>query len=181
MKLVLRSLPEAKLLESSNDPNKLPIGHLYGATSQFIFGFFEGTILNASFAIEYGLLLKLNEILTLEEKQEIAAKRNGLGLVEAIKRSNGILIDEKLAQELHIIKNLRDMSAHPSNWITLYNDINKMFLDEKTVQYWITKVTNQSSKSIAQRLGDEFDRDNALKAVKNMRSFKDERWGNLLI
>jgi hypothetical protein len=176
---VSKSLPDLPELEASSSINKYPITFLLNSTSEFVFGFSESSILSASFAAEYGLLIRLNVIMSQEEKQVIAEKRNGLGFSEAIKRSKGVLIERNLASELTTLCNLRNMSAHPSNWITLLNNIDNFFADEQAVQRWITKVTNRSPQSIHQHLDENLDTDRTAQSLENMKAYRDARTKNL--
>jgi hypothetical protein len=72
VQFVFDACPQAEGLETSPDPNKLPIGQLIRAAHQFMLGYFENCILDSAFAVEYGLALKIDAELTPEEKQSIA-------------------------------------------------------------------------------------------------------------
>jgi len=177
VRYILDCLPSAKLLESSDNPKKLPLGHLYGAINEFSQGFFDSSILSSAFAAEYAILLKLNETLSQDQRDTIS--RTGLGFTKAISLSRTSLIDERLAEKLKLLNNLRNMSAHPSNWVTLYHQIESMFSEEETMEKWISAITHQSPKKIADELGSSFDRAKASETVKQLGSYKDERWGKL--
>jgi len=176
---LLTSLPSSRSLRLLGDPGKLPLIHLFVASQQYIFGFYENSILNSAFTAEYGLLLRLNDKLKQEEKTEIA-KTGGLGFSEAIKKSTGSLIDEKLAKNLRVLNNLRNMAAHPSNWVTLFKQLDQnLFLNQKAMENWISKVTKKSKKAITGSLKDELDLEKAKEALERLRAFKDERFGKL--
>jgi len=173
------SLPSSRSLKLLGTPGKLPLIHLFVASQQYIFGFYENSILNSAFAAEYSLLLRLNEKLKQEEKMEIA-KTGGLGFSEAIKKSTGSLIDKKLAKDLKVLNNLRNMAAHPSNWVTLFKQLDQnLFLNQKAMENWISKVTKKSKKAIAGSLNDELDIEKAKEALERLRAFKDKRFGKL--
>jgi hypothetical protein len=177
---VMRSLPTVDSLVQLGDANKLPLIQLWGASLQFVHGFYENSILDSAFAAEYGLLLRLNEKLEQEEKNMIAEKKGGLSFSSAINRSKGVLIDEELAKSLVVLNNLRNMTAHPSNWITLFKQLEqKTFLNQEAIKHWISEITHESPEKTAERLKDDFDPDRAERALERLIAFKDERWGKL--
>lgn len=180
VQFVFDASPQIEGLETSPDPNKLPIGQLISAAKQFILNYFENCILNSAFAVEYGLLLKINAELTPEQKQLIAQNhRGGFGLADALNMARGKWINETLYNDLQVLKNLRDMSAYPSNWVTLYNQLTKQYHDKEAAKKWICKATNKSPNQIAERLKDEFDVEKANKAFEALVSYADLRLGNL--
>jgi hypothetical protein len=181
VQFVFDACPQIEGLETSPDPNKLPIGQLFSAARQFILKYFENCILNSAFAVEYGLILKIDADLTPEKKNLFAQKcRGGFSLSNALNMAKGNKwIDETLYNDLQVLKNLRDMSAHPSNWVTLYNQLCEQYHSEEVAQKWISKATNQSPKQIYERLKNEFDVEKAKKAFEAMASYADLRFGNL--
>jgi len=180
VQFVFDTCPRAEGLETSTDPNKLPIGQLIRAAHQFMLGYFEDCILDSAFAVEYALVFKIDAELTPEEKQSIAqTHREGFGLPDALNMARGKWIDETLYNDLQVLKNLRDMSAHPSNWVTLYNQLTKQVGDEKATQKWICKVTSQSPKQIFDRFKEGFDVEKANKTASAMVEYAHSRWGNL--
>jgi len=180
VKFVEKACPPIEGLETSPDPNKMPIGQLIHAAHQFMLGYFENAVLDSAFAVEYALLFKLNSELSPQEKQAIAEKyKGGFDLRTALNKARGKWIDESLYNELQLLNNLRDMSAHPSNWITLYNLLNKQFEDEKGNQKWISKAINKTPKQITDDLKDMFDVEKAKQTHEAMVSYADSRWVNL--
>jgi len=177
---VMRSLPTVASLVQLGDANKLPLIQLWGASLQFVQGFYENSILASAFAAEYGLLLRLNENLAPEEKNVIAEKKGGLSFSKAINRSKGSLVDEELARSLVVLNNLRNMSAHPSNGVTLFKQLEqKTFLNQEAMKQWVSEITHESPEETAQRLKDDFDPEKAKVALDMLIAYKDERWGKL--
>lgn len=177
---VLISLPSTDSLKLLGDPNKLPLIQLWGACQQYIFGFYENSILDSAFAAEYGLLLRLNDKLEQEEKNAIAGKKGGLSFSEAINRSKGVFFDNELAKNLLVLNNLRNMIAHPSNWVTLFKQLDEnSFLNQRAMKHWISKVTHESTSETVERLKGDFDPDRAKEALDRLIAFKEKRWGKL--
>ncbi len=176
---IIDACPRVETLETSPDPNKLPIGQLISACRQFVLGYYENTILNSAFAVEYALLFKINSEINDDERKALAKEyRGGFDLRYALNRARGSWIDETLYNELQLLNNLRDMSAHPSNWITLYHLLGKLFSDEDKIKKWIAKAVNKSPEQIAKSLEDEFDVEMAKQTQKEMMSYADVRWAN---
>ncbi len=97
IQFVVDSCPPDETLELSSNPNKLPIGQLISACRQFIMGYFENSILNSAFAVEYALLFKINSEIDDEEKEVLAKKfRGGFDLRYALNMARGKWIDEPL-------------------------------------------------------------------------------------
>ena len=177
---VFDACPQIETLETSPNPSKLPIGQLISACRQFMMGYYENSILNSAFAVEYSLLFKINSELNDTDKMAIAEKyKGGFDLRYALNLARGKWIDEPLYNELQLLNNLRDMSAHPSNWITLYNLLGKQFADEETAKKWVSKAANKSPIQIAESFKDEFDVEKAKQTHAAMSSYADARWANL--
>jgi hypothetical protein len=176
---VLSILPEVKSLETMPSSKKLPIARLGSSASQFLRRNYESCILEATFATEYALLFALNEKMEKKEKEEIENRNTGLGLMKAIALARGTLISETLANDLLLLNNLRNMSAHPSNWITLLNQLKEMAKDEKLTIKWVTKSTNQSPVQMAQSLKEDFNVEKANQTVEDMHSFGESYWSDL--
>lgn len=180
IRYIITSLPSAESLILSGSAEKLPLIQLWEASIQFISGFYQTSILNSAFAAEYGLLLRLNEKLEQVQKDKIANKKGGLSFRDAINKSRGTLIDEDLAKRLDVLNNLRDMSAHPSNWVTLLKELEeRTFLSQEPMKDWISETTHTSPDEIAERLKDDFDPDMAKKALDRLINVKDKQWGKL--
>jgi hypothetical protein len=177
---IIDACPPVEKLELSPDPNKLPIGQLISACRQFIMGYYENTILNSAFAVEYALLFKINSEIGDDEREALAKKyRGGFDLRYALNRARDNWIDEKLYNELQLLNNLRDMSAHPSNWLTLYNHLGKLLSDEEKTKKWVAKTVNKSPEQIARSLKDELDAKMAKKTLEEMTLYTGTRWANL--
>jgi hypothetical protein len=177
---VFDACPQIETLETSPNPNKLPIGQLISACRQFMMGYYENSILNSAFAVEYSLLFKINSELNGTDKMAIAEKyKGGFDLRYALNLARGKWIDEPLYNELQLLNNLRDMSAHPSNWITLYKLLGKQFADEEIAKKWVSKAANKSPVQIAESLKDGFDVEKAKQTHAAMSSYADARWANL--
>jgi hypothetical protein len=180
VKFVLKACPPIQGLETSPNPNKLPIGQLIRAADQFIFGYFENTVLDSAFAVEYALLFKLDAELEQKDKEKIAEEyKGGFDLRTALNKVRGKWIDEELYNRLQLLNNFRDMSAHPSNWISLYNVLNKQFEDQKVAKKLISKSVNKTPSQIAHNLESAFDIKKAKETQQAMMSYADSRWANL--
>ena len=180
VKFVYRLYPNTQALETSSNPNKMPIGQIISAANQFTLGYFENSVLNSAFAVEYALLFKINSEINAEEKQEIAQKlKGGFDLRYALNLARGKWIDETLYNRLQLLNNLRDMCAHPSNWVTLYNLLNKQYGDKKEATKMVCKALNMSINQITESLKGEFEEDKGKQTVEAMLSYADSRWANL--
>jgi hypothetical protein len=170
-------LPSPSSLESlEGKPEKLPFIHLWIGLRQYAFGFFENSILNSAFAAEYALVLRLNEKLNKDEKKVISAK--GLGFSGAIKKAKFLsLIDETLYQDLVVLCNLRNMAAHPSNWMTFFN-----LLDQRKYVFdieWMAKTAGMKPEEIEGLIKDPIEKENLEKAKNKLISYKEEKVGQL--
>jgi hypothetical protein len=177
---IMTSLPSIELLNQLVTAERLPVAQLWEASIQFIQGFYPTSILDSAFAAEYGLLLRLNEKLTQEQKDKIAKKRSGLSFREAINKSRGKFIKEDLAKRLDILNNLRDMGAHPSNWMILLKELEeRTFLNQEAMKDWISQTTQMSPDEIDRRLKGDLDMDKAKEALNRLVNFRDEQLGKL--
>jgi hypothetical protein len=176
---VLLALPDVKTVEVMPSSRKLPIARLGSAASQFLKRNYENSILESAFAAEYGLIFILNNELSIAEKTAIEQRKNGLGLTKAINLSRGKIISADLANDLVLLNNLRNMSAHPSNWITLLNQLVEMAENEKITSNWLLKATNLSDIQMADRLKEKFDVKKAEETIESMGSYAEANWGDL--
>lgn len=179
IRFVLDSLPDPRSLKSLGDPNKLPLIHLYAAAEQFMLGSIEDCILHSAFAAEYGLLLRLNEVLTGDEKEEIR-KKGGLSFSGAISRSTGRLIDATIAEQGRVLNNLRGMAAHPSNWLTLFKQLEEsLFLNQEAMKQWISEATSQDVTHILEGLKDLLDPEKTEASLERLINYKEKRVGKM--
>jgi hypothetical protein len=128
-------------------PSGLPLIPLWIAYRQFILGFYESSILNSTFAAEYAILVRLNEKLSNVEKTAIA--KRGLTFYDSINRARKLLsIDDKLVSDLRDLNNLRNMNAHPSNWVALYIQLDERdsFLKDDAIKEWISSTTKRTPR-----------------------------------
>ena len=177
---VTASLPSRKSLSLLRSSDTLPQIQLFSALQQYILGFFENSVLNSAFAAEYGILLRLNDEFSKEEKENIATK--GLSFSAAIKKARKAdLIEERLTQDLLMLCDLRNMAAHPSNYVTLFRqiaDADPIFTG-KPLELWITTVIGKSPDSIVEEMGSKVDKKALEQALKTLLDFKDKQFGNL--
>jgi hypothetical protein len=175
---VFNACPPAETLLMSPDPSKLPIGQLFSACRQFVMECCENAILNSAFAVEYALLFKICSDKAVD-KDALAKEYKGsfdLRYALQVARKNN-WIDQPLFDELQLMNNLRDMSSHPSNWISVYKLLSNSSLDE--IKRWVSKSASKSEKQIAENLGKNFNVTKANQTVNSIASYGNARWGNL--
>ena len=115
---IIEALPSKKSLESLGDPRKLPLIGLSAATQRYVVEAFDDCILHSAFSVELGLLLKLDEKLDVTEKEEIRkSKELTFGRTIKLAKDKQIL-DEEYIGRVWILFNLRNMFAHPANWVS---------------------------------------------------------------
>lgn len=118
---IVKRLPSKKALKSLGDPKKLPMLSLFAATSRYVLGAFEDCVLHSAFSVEMTLLLILDQEMTDKEKEDIKerSKRSGalsFGKVIQLSKEHHILNQDSM-QRIWILYNLRNMFAHPGNWV----------------------------------------------------------------
>ena len=128
IEFILKKLPPQKELEKLGEPRKLILLELFGACQRFILGAYDDTVLHSSFALEMTLFIRMDENLSIESKEEIK-KKGGLRFAKAIdfagKKEWFTNKDIEKAWTLH---NLRNMFAHPGNWLTLIKETERLAL-----------------------------------------------------
>ena len=119
---ILKNLPSKKSLEALGDPKKLPLLSLFAATQRYILEAYNDCILHSAFSVEIALLLRLDQELEAKEKEEIKRKSEHVGALSfgkvihiAEKRQ---LLSKNDMDKIWILYNLRNMFAHPGNWVT---------------------------------------------------------------
>lgn len=116
---ILDALPSERSLKRLGDPKKLPLIGLCAACQRYLSGFDDDCVLHSAFACEMALLLILDEKLSKSEKKEIK-KKGGLSFGKTIRLAKELnIINSGNTEKLNILKNLRDMHAHPANWLVL--------------------------------------------------------------
>jgi hypothetical protein len=167
----IKNLPrDIERLDSSISRKDFPVGQLAKAKCLFVYGFFEECILNSAFAVEYGLLIKFDEELEVTKKQSTARKKGGLAFREAIDIAKGGWIDYSLAEDLLVLNNLRNMAAHPGNWLSLYSQLINYYENPAKVKKWIYKVTNQQPQQIEKNFANKFDKTKGEETVRALKS-----------
>jgi hypothetical protein len=178
---VLSSLPSRESLKTLRSSDVLPHMQLLSASQQYILGFFENSVLNSAFAAEYGIILKLNEKFSKEEKENIA-KGGGLSFSVAIRKARKVdLIEERLTQDLLMLCDLRNMAAHPSNYITLFRQLvdSDPIFTGKSLEIWITTVIGKSPEVIEKELGNKLDKKALGQALETLLDFKNKQFDKL--
>lgn len=176
---IFQSIPKRASLTLLDTPDKLPLIQLWGASQQFSFGWYESSILNASFAAEYAILIRLDESLTIEQKNNIAQR--GLSFSASIGKALKMsLINQEIAKELTVLCNLRNMTAHPSNWVTLYKQLDQAcFPNNESVKNWIEDITKKSTEELIGAMGQSLDSYQLNVALERLEAFKVKQWGGL--
>jgi hypothetical protein len=166
-------------LDSQLSRKDLPVGQLLRAKQQFLAGFFEDSILNSAFAVEYALLIKLDQELEIEKKRLIAKRKSGLGLVEAIGLAEDRWINKTLAENLRILNNLRNMSAHPGNWLSLYSQLKCYYENPDKAKKWVCKVTKLAPQQIEKKFSNKLNTVEGKETVKALTTITDNKLGDL--
>ncbi|MCW3999910.1 MAG: hypothetical protein NWE93_06700 [Candidatus Bathyarchaeota archaeon] len=177
IKHVLDILPETASLKTVR-PSSLPFMPLWVAYRQFIWGYFESSILNSTFAVEYALLVRLDKKLSPTEKEKIS--KRGLTFYDSINRSKTLLdLDNDLITELKTLCNLRNMNAHPSSWVALYKllDGEDSFLRGQELTEWVSSVTKKNDEEIANEVKEQKDALNS--AFEKLFTYKEKYYGEL--
>jgi hypothetical protein len=177
IKKIAHILPlPASLVMLEGNSEKLPFLHFWIGLRQYVFGYYENTILNSAFAAEYAVLLRLNEKLGPDQKKAISIK--GLSFSGAINKAKNLsLIDEECQQDLTVLCNLRNMAAHPSNWITLYNLLDQQ--DSVFDSKWIAKIIGKKPEEIEAIEKDSEERTKLEEVRKQLLSYKEKKAGHL--
>jgi hypothetical protein len=104
------------LIKSIREADDLARVSFNAALERYIQGSSD-CVFHAAFSVEMALTLRLDKSLNAEEKEEIR-KKNGLMLSGAVKLASkkGIL-KKPDAEKAWRLNHLRNMSAHPSNWV----------------------------------------------------------------
>ena len=178
IKYILNSLPSERSLKKLGDPKKLPLIGLYSACQRFLSGFDDDCVLHSAFACEMALLLMLDKKLDETKKKEIK-KHGGLSFGKTIgiaKKLN--IIDRETLEKINILKNLRDMYAHPANWVTLIKSIE---YDVFHNQELIKKALQEASltKSEINHLSRKLNHQKASEAYEKIEKYLKQRLGKI--
>lgn len=93
---------------------------IIGAVQRFIYGTFDDSIIHSCFSVEIGLIVKLNEILSDEEKQHVPKPFTLARIISyssKFPRNQPLLADTSLTAARAILE-LRNSQIHGSNFIT---------------------------------------------------------------
>lgn len=123
----------------------------------------------------------MNEKFSEEEKNDIAAG-GGLSFSAAIRKARKAdLIEERLTQDLLMLCDLRNMAAHPSNYVTLFRqivDANPIFTG-KPLEQWIATVIGKSPEAIEEEMGNTLDKKALGQALETLLDFKNKQFDKL--
>ena len=123
IKYILEVLPSIGELEELGDPIKLPLLDLYGACLRYENKGYSDCIMLAASAVELALFLEMDQTLKKEEKEKLMRKE-GLGFSSAIEfAKKEKLFSEEEMEKAWILHNLRNMFAHPGNWVAYIKNL----------------------------------------------------------
>jgi hypothetical protein len=122
VKHILEALPPLEIVNSLHEADDLPRSSLHGALQRYVEGMESDCIFHAAFSVELALLLRLDKKLTPVEKEAMKqeAIRTKTGLMFG--RIINLVTEKAILEEADIkrawkLNNLRNMHAHPANWI----------------------------------------------------------------
>ena len=115
----------------------------------------------------------------IEKKRLIAKRKSGLGLFEAIGLAEERWINKALADNLRILNNLRNMSAHPGNWLSLYSLLKCYYENPDKAKKWVCKVTKLAPQQIEKRFSNKFNTVKGNETVKALKTVADSKLGDL--
>jgi hypothetical protein len=98
----------------------LPRQEIVGAVQRFIYGTFEDSIIHSCFSVEIGLIVKLDAILSDEEKQQVPKPFTLAKIINyssKFPRKQPLLVDTSLTAARAIL-GLRNSQIHGCNFIT---------------------------------------------------------------
>ena len=128
VKFMLQTLPPIELMRNIREADDLARLSFNGAIERHIQGSSD-CIFHAGFSVEMALLIRLDKLLTEDEKEE-EKKKNGLMLSDAIKLATkkGIL-KKKDKEKAWTLNHLRNINAHPPNTVAFIKQEYKAALD----------------------------------------------------
>lgn len=174
---ILDSFPERKVMLLLDNQDRLPQAQLWTASQQYALGFYDSCLLSSAFASEYALVIRLNERLTEEQKRLIAIKGLSFSQAIATARKEG-LIEERLSQDLLMLGHLRNMAAHPSNYVTLFRQLaqsNPLFTG-KPLENWLTDVIGKKPNEAYKEMKNDLQKKALAEALEKFLSYKDKRY-----
>jgi hypothetical protein len=128
IKYMLQTLPPVELMRNIRETDDLSRLSFYGALERHIQGSSD-CIFHAGFSVEMALLIRLDKLLTVDEKEEVK-KKNGLMLSGAIKlAAKKDILNKKTKESAWTLNHLRNINAHPPNTVAFIKQEYKAALD----------------------------------------------------
>ncbi len=162
VKFIFDQLPPFQVVRSLQKADYLPLVSLYASLNRYIEGSID-CIIHAAFSVEMALILKLDSILTDQEKAQVRRENaeNGLMFGKIIGMANKrSILDKHEIGKAWRLNHLRNMTAHPANWVVFIKQQYKAALNVEQGMPEINALISQKTKAL------EFSEDKQVVAEK---------------